>query len=187
MIVYYLKSNPKNYVIFPTPANIGDYYQVDVDDGVDLSQKTLVIRDDNPVLVDISHDVDLAEKQEIMRKRINKKRDEMNAKGVFVKSLNRWFDSDADAQRRLNGFISVMREKNIDLSVTWTDADNNNVDNFGKTECADVMLAIFELESTNHAVAFRHKDAMLKLDNPYAYDYSDGWSGRTNKENKNEK
>lgn len=122
-------------------------------------------------------------KQELMRQKINAHRDKKNASGVWVEALGHWFDSDADAQRRLSGLsatVADISKVNPDLAAQiapdWTDAENKTVKSLNQEKRAYIMLAIMEMEQKNHEVANQHKENMLKLDNPEEYDFSGGWA-----------
>lgn len=123
------------------------------------------------------------QKQELMRQKINALRDEKNASGVWVDALGHWFDSDADAQRRLAGLSATVAdiekinpEMAKQIAPDWTDAENKVVKSLNQEKRAYIMLAIMQMEQTNHQVANQHKANMLLLDNPEDYDYSMGWA-----------
>ena len=111
-----------------------------------------------------------------MRNAINTSRDEKSAGGVFVESLRKWFDSDAKAQSKLLGLKATMDLVGSEMTVSWTCADNTEVENFGKPQLTAVIAAILTAENHNHTVARQHKAALEKVENPLEYDYSSGWS-----------
>ncbi|VEB25896.1 Uncharacterised protein [Actinobacillus lignieresii] len=125
-----------------------------------------------------------------MREQINALRDEKSASGVYVKALDKWFDSDAKAQSKLLGLKATMDLVGSEMTVSWTCADNTEVENFGKPQLTAVIAAILTAENHNHTVARQHKAALEKVENPLEYDYSSGWSktyAEFLEENKNEK
>lgn len=52
MKVYFLKTDIRQYVIFPAPENESLYFVLDVNSAEELAQKTLVLHNDKLVLVD---------------------------------------------------------------------------------------------------------------------------------------
>ncbi len=111
-----------------------------------------------------------------MRERINALRDEKSASGVYVESHDKWFDSDAKAQSKLLGLKATMDLVGSEMTVSWTCADNTEVENFGKPQLTAVISAILQAENHNHAVARKHKQALEKSENPLEYNYSEGWA-----------
>ena len=125
-----------------------------------------------------------------MRERINALRDEKSAGGVYVESLGKWFDSDGKAQSKLLGLKATMDLGDSEMTVSWTCADNTEVENFGKPQLTAVIVTILQAENHNHTVARKHKLALAQADNPLEYDYSGDWSKTYQdflKENKDEK
>ena len=111
-----------------------------------------------------------------MREQINALRDEKSASGVYVEALGKWFDSDSKAQSKLLGLKATMDLAGSEMTVSWTCADNTELENFGKPQLTAVISAISQAENHNHAVARKHKLASSQVENPLEYDYSSGWS-----------
>ncbi|WP_208620290.1 DUF4376 domain-containing protein [Actinobacillus porcitonsillarum] len=111
-----------------------------------------------------------------MREKINALRDEKSAGGVYVETLGKWFDSDAKAQSKLLGLKATMDLVRSEMTVSWTCADNTEVENFGKPQLTAVIATILQAESHNHTVARQHKATLEKMENPLEYDYSSGWA-----------
>lgn len=135
-------------------------------------------------------EVKKSEEITIMRAKINAMRDDKSAGGVYVESLGKWFDSDGKAQSKLLGLKATMDLVGSEMTVSWTCADNTEVENFGKPQLTAVIATILQAENHNHTVARQHKAALEQADNPLEYDYSSGWSktyAEFLEENKNEK
>lgn len=116
-----------------------------------------------------------AEEIAIVRERINALRDNKSASGVYVEQLGKWFDSDDKAQKKLLGLKATM-DLVGEITVSWTCADNTDLENFGKTHLTAVIAAILQAENHNHIIARQHKAALELADNPLEYDYSSGWA-----------
>lgn len=116
-----------------------------------------------------------AEEISTVRERINALRDDKSAGGVYVEQLGKWFDSDDKAQKKLLGLKATM-DLVGEMTVSWTCADNTDLDDFGKAHLTAVIAAILQAENHNHTVARRHKAALEQAENPLDYDYSGGWS-----------
>lgn len=112
--------------------------------------------------------------QEQMREKINALRDQKINGGVYVPELNKWFDSDARAERSLNSVKSTF-DLLGDMEITWTCADNTQVQ-INKEKLILVWKAIMQAQQQNHANALHHKAEMMKAENPESYDYSTGWT-----------
>ncbi|MEG9499897.1 DUF4376 domain-containing protein [Mannheimia indoligenes] len=116
-----------------------------------------------------------AEEIAIVRERINTLRDEKSAGGVYVEQLGKWFDSDDKAQKKLLGLKATM-DLVGEIMVSWTCADNTDLEDFGKAHLTAVIAAILQAENHNHTVARQHKANLEQADNPLEYDYSAGWA-----------
>ncbi|MFC1142337.1 DUF4376 domain-containing protein [Pasteurella multocida] len=112
--------------------------------------------------------------KEQMREKINALRDEKINGGVYVPELNKWFDSDARAERSLNSVKSTF-DLLGDMEITWICADNTQVQ-INKEKLILVWKAIMQAQQQNHANALHHKAEMMKAENPLNYDYSAGWT-----------
>ncbi|HDR1414533.1 TPA: DUF4376 domain-containing protein [Pasteurella multocida] len=112
--------------------------------------------------------------QEQMREQINALRDQKINGGVYVPELNKWFDSDARAERSLNSVKSTF-DLLGDMEITWICADNTPVQ-INKEKLILVWKAIMQAQQQNHANALHHKEEMMKAENPLDYDYSAGWT-----------
>lgn len=111
----------------------------------------------------------------IVRERINALRDSKSAGGVYVEQLGKWFDSDDKAQKKLLGLKATM-DLVGEMTVSWTCADNTDLEDFGKAHLTAVIAAILTAENHNHIVARQHKAALEQAENPLEYDYSGGWT-----------
>ncbi|AKD37520.1 hypothetical protein I926_00950 [Pasteurella multocida subsp. multocida OH4807] len=112
--------------------------------------------------------------QEQMREKINALRDEKINGGVYVPELNKWFDSDARAERSLNSVKSTF-DLLGEIEIDWTCADNTQI-KLNKANLILVWKALLHAQQQNHANALHHKAEMMKAENPLDYDYSSGWT-----------
>ncbi|MFK3619169.1 DUF4376 domain-containing protein [Pasteurella multocida] len=112
--------------------------------------------------------------QEQMREKINALRDEKINGGVYVPELNKWFDSDARAERSLNSVKSTF-DLLGEIEIDWTCADNTQI-KLNKANLILVWKALLHAQQQNHANALHHKAEMMKAENPLNYDYSAGWT-----------
>lgn len=115
-----------------------------------------------------------AQQQEQMRQAINTKRDQTDAGGVFVEALGKWVDSDEKAYQNILG-VKASLDLLGDMDIPWTWADNTT-SIINRTMLAAIVGALLQAKQQNHANALKHKEAMMAVDNPLDYDYSQGWS-----------
>ncbi|PJG86226.1 hypothetical protein [Conservatibacter flavescens] len=71
MIVYFLKNNLKDYVIYPPPENVEDYYAISVNNESELNGKILIEKKGKYLLID--DEIDLKEAKSSKLKEINTK------------------------------------------------------------------------------------------------------------------
>lgn len=115
-----------------------------------------------------------AQQQEQMRQAINTKRDQTDAGGVFVEALGKWVDSDEKAYQNILG-VKASLDLLGDMDIPWTWADNTT-SIINRTMLAAIVGSLLQAKQQNHANALKHKEAMMAVDNPLDYDYSQGWS-----------
>ena len=115
-----------------------------------------------------------AESIEKMRAKINAKRDEVDAGGVFIPQINKWIDSDEKAYQNI---LSVNASLDLlgDMSIPWTWADNSNI-SINRETLVLIVGTLLQTKQANHANALAHKQAMMELDDPESYDFSTGWA-----------
>ena len=113
-----------------------------------------------------------AEQQEEVWERIKAKRYDNLRHGVFVKSVGKWFQTD-DASRTQYLALAVMPR--LPEKLPWKTMDNSFV-NMTKALLGELMEQMLVDEQADFANAERHKAAMLKVEHPLEYDYSDGWT-----------
>ncbi|MDY6216913.1 DUF4376 domain-containing protein [Actinobacillus porcinus] len=114
------------------------------------------------------------QQREQMRQAINTKRDQTDAGGVFVEALGKWVDSDEKAYQNILG-VKASLDLLGDMDIPWTWADNSS-SIINRTMLAAIVGALLQAKQQNHANALKHKEAMMAVDNPLDYDYSQGWS-----------
>lgn len=115
-----------------------------------------------------------AKQQEQIRQAINTKRDQTDAGGVFVEALGKWVDSDEKAYQNILG-VKASLDLLGDMDIPWTWADNTT-SIINRTLLAAIVGSLLQAKQQNHANALKHKEAMMVVDNPLDYDYSQGWS-----------
>ncbi|WP_273393530.1 DUF4376 domain-containing protein [Actinobacillus porcinus] len=115
-----------------------------------------------------------AQQQEQVRQAINTKRDQTDAGGVFVEALGKWVDSDEKAYQNILG-VKASLDLLGDMDIPWTWADNSS-SIINRTMLAAIVGSLLQTKQQNHANALKHKEAMMAVDNPLDYDYSQGWS-----------
>lgn len=115
-----------------------------------------------------------AEKQAQMRAKINAKRDEVDAGGVFIPQINKWIDSDDKAYQNIFGVKSTL-DLLGEMEIPWTWADNS-ISPINRDTLKVIVGTLLQTKQANHANAIAHKQAMMLLDNPEDYDYSAGWA-----------
>ena len=113
-----------------------------------------------------------AAQQEEVWERIKAKRYDNLRHGVFVKSVGKWFQTD-DASRTQYLALAVMPR--LPEKLPWKTMDNSFV-NMTKALLGELMEQMLVDEQADFANAERHKAAMLKVEHPLEYDYSDGWT-----------
>ena len=191
MIVFFKKSNPKNYIIYPVPTNLDDYHAVEINDEQDLEGKVLVeyqgraelvnkpindtyVWNGSEWVVDEEKLVKLkAQKIEQLKTQINALRDEKSTGGCYVESLGKWFDSDQAAYNNLLGF-KAETDLNGEKTTYWACADNSLIE-FDREKLKTVISTLWDVKTPNHATALKHKAMLEQAENPEDYDYSTGW------------
>lgn len=115
-----------------------------------------------------------AESIERMRAKINAKRDEVDASGVFIPQINKWIDSDEKAYQNI---LSVKASLDLlgDMPIPWTWADNSN-STINRETLVLIVGTLLQTKQANHTNALTHKQAMMELDDPDSYDFSTGWA-----------
>ena len=126
-----------------------------------------------PILVELPS-ASIEEQRQQMRLAINTKRDQTDAGGVFVESLGKWVDSDEKAYQNILG-VKASLDLLGDMDIPWTWADNTT-SIINRTMLAAIVGALLQAKQQNHANALKHKEAMMTVDNPLDYDYSQGWT-----------
>lgn len=113
------------------------------------------------------------------RDQINRKRDEVCFGGIYIDTLDKWFDTDETSFVKMIGAKSVMDDDFANgqeiKSELWICADNSIVQ-LGRDELALIIRSIKQNVSNMHAVAVQHKMQLEQAENPADYDFSAGWS-----------
>lgn len=113
------------------------------------------------------------------RDQINRKRDEVCFGGIYIETLDKWFDTDETSFVKMIGVKSVMDDDFANgqeiKPELWICADNSIVQ-LGRDELALIIRSIKQNVSNMHAVAVQHKMQLEQAENPAEYDFSAGWS-----------
>ena len=113
--------------------------------------------------------------QALMWERIKAKRHDNLRRGVYAKSVGKWFQTD-DAPRLQ--YLALALESvtgGFKKPINWKTMDNSFL-MLTPELLREIMQAMHDDEQADFANAERHKAAMLKAENPLKYDYSDGWT-----------
>ena len=108
----------------------------------------------------------------IKQKRYNNLR-----QGVFVKSVGKWFQTD-DATRLQYLTLRTLPDAAFPLKEPWKTMDNTYLP---KEKCSralfdEIVMQMVADETADFHNAERHRLAMLRVDEPLKYDFSDGWT-----------
>lgn len=118
------------------------------------------------------------------RDQINRKRDEVCFGGIYIETLDKWFDTDETSFVKMIGAKSVMDDDFANgqqiKPELWICADNSIVQ-LGRDELALIIRSIKQNVSNMHAVAVQHKMQLEQAEKPADYDFSAGW-GKTYRE-----
>ena len=110
--------------------------------------------------------------QALMWERIKAKRHANLRRGVFVKSVGKWFYTNDESRTQ---YILLRTMKTLPPDLKWKTMENDFV--LMTRELLDEMTTQMVVdEQADFANAERHKAAMLQAENPLKYDYSDGWT-----------
>ena len=107
-----------------------------------------------------------------MWERIKDKRADNLRHGVYVKSAGKWFHTDDNSRTQ---YIALAVMPRLPEKLPWKTMDNSFV-NMTKALLGELMEQMLVDEQADFANAERHKAAMLKVEHPLEYDYSDGWT-----------
>lgn len=116
--------------------------------------------------------VDKSELQAQAWEAIKQKRHTVTRGGVFIKSVGKWFHTD-DPSRTQYLAMQIMPKLPDDLM--WKTMDGSFI-RLTKEILMQVAMTMMTQEQSDFANAERHRQLMLKAENPLEYDYSSGWS-----------
>ena len=115
----------------------------------------------------------LMEDQSVAWENIKQRRYETVTSGVYIPSVDSWFHTDNVSVTTYSTIAGMIALDNYE-PVEWKTMDNTWL-LLTETLFKELQNVISIKTSTNYAIAERHKAAMLKVDNPLEYDYSEGW------------
>lgn len=110
--------------------------------------------------------------QDEIWEQIKQKRHTVTRGGVFIKSVGKWFHTD-DPSRTQYLAMQIMPKLPDDLM--WKTMDGSFI-RLTKEILMQVAMTMMTQEQSDFANAERHRQLMLKAENPLEYDYSSGWS-----------
>ena len=116
-----------------------------------------------------------AEQQKEVWERIKDKRYDNLRRGVYAKSVGKWFQTD-DATRLQ--YLALALESvtgGFKKPINWKTMDNSFL-MLTPELLREIMQAMHDDEQADFINAEKHKAAMLQAENPLEYDYSDGWT-----------
>lgn len=190
MKVYFLKSDVSQFVIFPEPENLEDYFLAEIEDESELEEKSAVVFKGKFRLVEKCPSEDhewngkswviskektaalLAEQRAITWEKIKQKRHNNLRGGVYVKSIDKWFHSN-DESRQQYTFLRTL--DTLPPNLMWKTMDNSFVQ-VTKAILDELSLQLVLDEQADFTNAERHKALMEQAESPLDYDFSDGWT-----------
>ncbi|OOF85485.1 hypothetical protein BKG93_04515 [Rodentibacter ratti] len=201
MKVYFLKSDVSQFIIFPEPENLEDYFLAEVEDESELESKSAVVFKGKFRLVEKCPSEDhewngkswviskekmtalLTEQRERVFAQIVTKRDECVNGGAYVERIGKWVDSDEKGRATLVEIKADFDLNGKDNTYTLICSDNTaytlNFDEF-----KSVWDAVKTLKEKMFENAYMHQILLEQAENPLEYDWSIGWS-KTYEESKN--
>lgn len=125
----------------------------------------------------VNHKLDniepIAVQQEQVWGQIKQRRYEAITSDVYVNSIDKWFHTDEVSVTSYSTIAGMIALDNYE-PVQWKTMDNTwlllTVELF-----KELQTAMSAKTNANYAVAEMHKAAMLKVPNPFEYDYNEGW------------
>lgn len=191
MKVYFYKENPNDYQIYPPPSDIDNYIVFDIDQN-DLLNKCVIRYMGEYLLVDkapsdicefdgiewvISPEKQsslLAKQHTETWERIKEYRYQRSLGGVYIKSVDRWFQTGEEEKTKYLGLSQVIDKIG---SIEWKTFENDFVE-MTPALLAEIFAEMVRAENADHVNAERHKAVMMQSDKPLEYDFSDGWERR---------
>lgn len=110
--------------------------------------------------------------QSEMWERIKAKRHDNARGGVFVKSVGKWFHNDDPTRTQ---YLALQVLPSLPETLMWKTMDGSFI-RLTKEILMQLAMTMMTQEQSDFANAERHRQLMLKVENPLEYDYSSGWS-----------
>lgn len=104
--------------------------------------------------------------------RIKQKRHANTRGGVYVKSVDKWFHTDESSRTQ---YLAMQIMPKLPDELMWKTMDGSFI-RLTKEILMQVAMTMMTQEQSDFANAERHRQLMLKAENPLEYDYSSGWS-----------
>ena len=113
---------------------------------------------------------------------IKQKRHTVTRGGVYLKSVDKWFHSDESSRTQ---YLAMQIMPKLPDDLMWKTMDGSFI-RLTKEILMQVAMTMMTQEQSDFANAERHRQLMLKVENPLEYDYSSGWSAVYGKEHSND-
>lgn len=119
-------------------------------------------------------DARIRDEQVVMWEKIKERRSEAQQSGVFIKSIDKWVHTDAEAQRNYLFLKLVIENPEFDPPY-WKSMDGTY---FKMTlpVYQEIVLKAYNKAISDFSTADTHRKEMLKLEEPTSYDYNRWWS-----------
>lgn len=110
--------------------------------------------------------------QEMIWSAIKDKRTDNIYSGVYVASVDKWFHTDESSRIQ---YLALITLPSLPDNLQWKTMDNSFI-TLTRPLLTELTSAMLIKEQQDFMNAERHKQLMMRVDNPLDYDYSDGWS-----------
>lgn len=94
--------------------------------------------------------------------------------GVYIKSVDRWFQTGEEEKTKYLGLSQVIDKIG---SIEWKTFENDFVE-MTPALLAEIFAEMVRAENADHITAEKHKAAMTQSDKPLEYNYTTGWERR---------
>ncbi|AKI28075.1 DUF4376 domain-containing protein [Moraxella catarrhalis] len=110
--------------------------------------------------------------QELVWSDIKDKRTKHTHSGVYIASVDKWFHTDESSRIQ---YLALITLPSLPDNLQWKTMDNSFI-TLTRPLLTELTSAMLIKEQQDFMNAERHKQLMMRVDNPLDYDYSDGWS-----------
>lgn len=92
--------------------------------------------------------------------------------GVYLKSVDKWFHTDESSRTQ---YLAMQIMPKLPDDLMWKTMDGSFI-RLTKEILMQLAMTMMTQEQSDFANSERHRQLMLKVENPLEYDYSSGWS-----------